>query len=357
MRISPIVNFKYFSKSDKSTNTPKAPIVSNEVSDFYKKSTPYFYPSSFVSFSSLKMRGKTSRNDFCDTSFYRDAGTLTAAVDILEKEFPQGTDIMDFACSNGEEAISTYSLFSPENADKYKFYCYDRYHKVISIANTGIHTIYSRCSSDNFLLKDSASDDGIQNYLKSNFDRLMEPISKPVDFDEEETSVSRLKELFGTKVNYFKLKDEYDDNFSFRVGDINYIQMCEPKKAGAVFFRNAFYIPTKNSDLDGFDLEELFDKTDKKQVINNIVDKIYDKLEPGGILVLGNILKDHVYIAGDQVPASEKTYLRDYCCDIYKKSPLHEALEKDNRFKPVYYTAADKPFDDVQVPTIWQKIS
>ena len=60
------------------------------------------------SFSSLKL--KNDENNYSDTCFYRDADTLDCAATLLEKTFPKGTDILDFASSNGEEAISLYSL-------------------------------------------------------------------------------------------------------------------------------------------------------------------------------------------------------------------------------------------------------
>ena len=77
-----------------------------------------------ISFKSLKA---TSEREYMHlgTSFYRDFDTLAKASLYLKEKFPEGTDIMEFAASNGEEAISLHSLINDRNNVKYKIHCYD----------------------------------------------------------------------------------------------------------------------------------------------------------------------------------------------------------------------------------------
>ena len=60
-------------------------------------------------FKSLKLTNNA--NNFSDTSFYRDPRTLADTTKHLQEAFPDGCDILDFAGSNGEEAISLSTFF------------------------------------------------------------------------------------------------------------------------------------------------------------------------------------------------------------------------------------------------------
>ena len=64
-----------------------------------------------ISFKSLKA---TSEREYMHlgTSFYRDFDTLAKASLYLKETFPEGTDIMEFAASNGEEAITLHSILN-----------------------------------------------------------------------------------------------------------------------------------------------------------------------------------------------------------------------------------------------------
>lgn len=341
----------YSSKMNNKTGTQKSNVFSKPL-----EKSIYYKANYLVPFTSLKMQASNRPNDYCDTFFYRDSYTLKKAADILMNTFPEGADIMDFACSNGEEAISFYSLINETPNSKYNFYCYDRCKKVIDLADTGIHTVYSLGSGDRFLIDRFAYDNN-SRYLKERFNNTMEEINEP-DLEINDSKFIHFMSSFPEfKIKYYKLKDEYKNLFEFENGDIHNIDTLGPEKAGAVFFRNAFYIPSENYALDEFDIKETESEVDKQEVVNEIVDKIYDKLLPGGILVLGNIIKDHIYLAGENVSNDEKIYVPGYGCYIYKNSPLHSALEKNGRFKPVVYANAAQPFEDVKVPTVWQKVN
>lgn len=354
MKIFPIKNIQLQNTKNiycSEINTNKNNIENRSLSSNSNISSDV-YKSNFLPFKSLKMRGISLNNDFCDTSFYRDADTLRQSVDVIKENFPEGTDIMDFACSNGEETISIYSLLG--HNPQYKIHGFDRCPKAIDLANAGIYSVMTKGICDSFLTGENCND---ENYdLKNKFYKIMDVVENPDFKNDESLKLVRLMNSFPEiKLKFFKLKDEHKKELSYNLGDINDIKNLGPQKVGAIYFRNAFYIPTKNYDLNEFDISEIYDKTDKKQVINDIVDKIYDKLLPGGILVLGNLLKDHVYIAGDDVPEDEKLFLPSYFCHIYKESPLHAALSKDNRFIPIYFTEGEKSC--MSVPTIWQKVS
>ena len=160
------------------------------------------------------------------------------------------------------------------------------------------------------------------------------------------------------KIKYYKLKDEHKDKIEINKGNINNIDKVLPnKKVGAVLFRNAMYIETGNFSANEFSFNEDLN-INKKEIIEKIVDKVYEKLLPGGLFILGDIEKDHVYIADNHVNDKDKIFVSDYCTFIYKNSPLWEALSKDGRFEPVLYKNVDAPVilgKEQKVPTIWRK--
>ena len=64
-----------------------------------------------INFTSLKATAE-DENKFLDTLFYRDLSSLVSFSRMMKETFPNGADIMDFACSDGEEAISIYTLLN-----------------------------------------------------------------------------------------------------------------------------------------------------------------------------------------------------------------------------------------------------
>lgn len=339
MKISAVNNFKYSNLG------------------FYSSVKPKQSPS----FSSLKL--KNDENNYSDTSFYRDMQTLANSAYMLEKTFPNGTDIIDFACSNGEEAISLYSLLN-HKSNKYKIYCYDTSDKAVELGRKGVYTVYSPKSFDYMLLPDYKFPNATQkqkaylNDLRSCFNSIMEETNKPSYEINDISYISQLEKLPDYKIRYYKLKDEHKNNIKIDKGNINNIDKLLPnKKVGAVLFRNAMYIETGNLSANEFSFSEDLN-INKKEIIERIVDKVYDKLLPGGLFILGDVEKDHVYIADNHVKEKDKIFIRGYCTSIYKNSPLWEALSKDGRFEPVLYKKVDSPVileKGEKVPTIWRK--
>ena len=98
----------------------------------------------------------------------------------------------------------------------------------------------------------------------------------------------------------------------------------------------------------------------KREILNDLINnKIYNKLDIGGILVLGNHLQEHLFIADKSVPIRD-TILFDKSRNLryMKKHPLMEALNKTGNFKPVYdgvIPGLDSE-NTYKLPLIWQKI-
>lgn len=311
-----------------------------------------------INFTSLKQT-TGNENLFIDTAFYRDLPTLLGFTKLMHEEFPNGADIMDFACSNGEEAISLYSLINDKDAPKYKIHCYDTSDKAIKLAKNSIYSV-NNYNDDYFLLY--SNNNKLKSDIKRCFNDLMEEISPPDIKLNDERYVEYVKTFnifFNEK--YFKLKDQYKHNFKFEKGDIRNILNIQPdKQVGAVFFRNALYHITSNHVFENIYDKQTIDRiwnTDKYEAIQDVVDKVYEKLLSGGFLVLGNDEKEHIYQVDKYTPKDEiffdennKEYLR-------LKSPLLKALKKDGKFKPVYTsTCKTEKMGDFKVYTIWQKV-
>ena len=162
-----------------------------------------------------------------------------------------------------------------------------------------------------------------------------------------------------------ELKNKENENkFFFRVGkilqydrlpNINDIENLYPEKqAGAILFRNAFYIPTHNLALNEYDVKVRTD-INKQENIDNIVDKVYEKLQPGGLFIMGDNEKDHVFLADEILTDAESLFIPSYFAVIYKYPPVYKALTRNNRFKPVHEKTIDSAIGKMQIFTIWQK--
>ena len=313
------------------------------------------YRANFLpAFTSLKY--KEGENNFCDTSFFRDYETLEAAAKILKRNFPHGTDILDFASSNGEEAVSLYAILNSGQKGKYKILCFDKSQNIIDIANKGVYTVYNGVSEDGFLLMDELKDKRNRK-LKAYFDKMMEEVPAPSHKINDEHFMNFISQMYEDefKIKHFKIRDKYKDNFQFNVGDINDIDKLFPdKKAGAILFRNAFYIPTHNLALNEFQSDIRTD-INKQEIIDKIVDKVYDKLLPGGLFILGDNEKDHVFISDECLTDAETLFVPSYFATIYKQPPVYKALTREHRFSPVHKKMINCAMGKMEIFTVWQK--
>ena len=352
MRISSI-NYNHILKYQ---NTPKN--VYNRKNQNSLSNTPIEYKyNGFpnITFTSLMLESEYN-NLYLDTAFYRDMPTLLSFAEQMKANFPNGADIMDFACSNGEEAVSIYSLLGD---NKYKIYCYDISDKALDLAKNNVYFVNSK-NLDSFLIVDDENN-ASTNSVKKLFYEIMEEIPQG-----KNSLPKRFLDFLGNGKKdsfekYFKIKDEYLENFKFEKADIQNIQNIMPEKqVGAIFFRNAIYNLTNNHPFDAiYDLEvlqKMWD-TDKVKVLDDFSSKIWKKLLPGGFLVLGTSAKEHIYQADKYTP--EEDIFQDYLSrDLFRSTPLlEEALKKDGKFAPVFKSVCKSIFSD-QMPVfnIWQKV-
>ncbi len=312
-----------------------------------------------------------------DSWFFRDYKTLERAAQEIKHEFPNGTNILDYACSNGEEIISMKALL-PEN--QYKIIGYDKSTHALKLANKGIYTVFSNWY-DSFLLPEEKTQGKFED-LKKYFHSVMEEITPPVEdrFINNKAGFFDIKNrITGFKEIFYKLKDNHADNIDIRRGDIQYIEKNRIPNVGAIFFRNALYQIVDNNITES--LNGTFNRSSEyqKPVIEQIkefVDKIYTKLEKGGIFVIGDHIKDHLFISdkfADQLaPENESIRFKDSIffdpetkshkanaeLKIFKNSPLEAILEKDGKFAPIGFSKTFLSPDGIKitVPTIWKKI-
>lgn len=307
-----------------------------------------------VNFSGLKASSETPYKHL-GTCFYRDLPTLSTATEIIKDIFPEGTDILDFAASNGEEAISLHTMLNDKNNVNYPIHCYDISDKAIKLANSNIHTVFS-VTPDKFLITESPNK--LYRNTSEKFHELMEETNKP-DFEINDADFNELVQDY--KVKYYKVKDEYWNNFKFEKGDIQNLSDIMPQKqVGAIFFRNAFYHLTNNHIFENvfeYNVLQKIHNTNRDEVIEEVVSKVYDKLLPGGIFVLGNDEKEHIYQA-DKFTPIEEFYFDDITDEYIRlKSPLEKALLKDGRFKPVGSSICmTSTMNSFEVNTVWQKV-
>ena len=110
----------------------------------------------------------------------------------------------------------------------------------------------------------------------------------------------------------------------------------------------------------------------KKEIIEKFVDRIHRKLENGGIFVIGDHIKDHLFLADYNLSDDEVVLFKDtpffdigdkkHVCasnlKLFKESPLKTSLEKNNRFIPVGFSKTWLTYggNKITVPTVWKKI-
>jgi|GEM_PF-2720392 len=266
--------------------------------------------------------------------FFRDLATLDIAVNYLEKTFPKGTTILDYACSNGQEALSLNMMFKDRN--KYLIQCYDTDEKSIEDAKRGEYNVATEIFGEEFLLYNNDATGKQQKELANKFEQFFD---KSGDIFDHHLSTKK-----------FKVKDSLKDNINFEQGDIKNVDSAAcGQKVGAIFFRNAFYHMLERAETMGYKCTG-----EGKTKIKDVIDKAYTRLEPGGIFVMGNCLEDSIFRANSAaVPESHlaTTVLRDCRVSILKKTPIQEMLE-GRGFTPIGYSTVN---DDFAVPTVWKK--
>ena len=312
---------------------------------------------SSINFKSYNMIDNNTGNSI-STNFYHDSEVLQKAVKIIENEFPKGTNILVYAGSNGEEALSINTLF--DKRFKYNIYSLDKSSKAIDFARKGIYAIHP-LAEDGFLVNHNSENNKqfLSKIFHTNFIETDKP-SFPVNNVSDPIYTIRFDNIDLYPQRYFIPKESFKENVSFIKEDIKDIEAFNNhQKAGAIFFRNAIYQLTDNN-LSGVfehgDRPNL--ETNKRKIIQELIDKIYNKLEMNGIFILGNHLQEHLYIADRTIPL-EDTVLVDDARNIrfMKTHPVIEALKKNGRFKPLFeFLIPGLGNNTLKLPLIWQKI-
>ena len=247
--------------------------------------------------------------------------------------FIRGAQILDHACSDSEEAISLYALLGNDR-NKFNITGIDVNKDAIRLANQEVYSLFGN-HLDSYLMPNANRNDEEQRNADA-FSKIMEPANepdKPLNISSNFYTKIAIAETKKKKQIYFKPKDEVTENLKFKTSDIYKInEECPDKKTGAIMFRNAFYHLMDNhddenifvGDAHGAMLEQLdkdfFDEEDikelssfmgggtvdkKQKTVNEIIDKIYDKLEVGSVFAVGTAASEHIFIAPDDTPDDE----------------------------------------------------
>ena len=197
-----------------------------------------------INFKSYNMIDNNTGNSI-STNFYHDSEVLQKAVKIIEKEFPKGTNILVYAGSNGEEALSINTLL--DKHFKYNIYSLDKSSRAIDFAHKGIYAIHP-LADDGFLLNLNAEENKqfLCRIFHKNF--LETKPSFPINNLSDPIYTVRFDNIDLYPQRYFIPKESIKKNVSFIKEDIKDIEAFNNhQKAGAIFFRNAIYQLTDNN--------------------------------------------------------------------------------------------------------------
>ncbi len=280
-----------------------------------------------------------------DSAFFRDYEALEKTGEILKTNFPDGAEILDYACSDGEEAISLYALLGNDR-NKFKITGIDVDKDAIRLANQGVYSLFGNYL-DSYLMPNANRNDNEQR-LSDMFYEIMEPANEPDELLNTSPNFITTIAVAEPKLRgpiYFQPKEEVKRNLEFKMGDICKInEENTDKKVGAIIFRNAFYHLLDNHDgeevfigdlhsitpevldedfFDEDEMENIFSEFDsktlneKQKIADEVVDKIYDRLEVGGVFAVGAAANEHIFIAPDDTPDDETIRFGDTAA--YKK--------------------------------------
>jgi len=233
------------------------------------------------------------------TYLFRDSPTLDYLKDYILKNFPSGTHIADFGCSDGEETYSIATMLAENNNDlRFKITGYDLSENVINKAKQGAYEF----DHLDLALVETEKYYGLENYYK---------------FDQR---ITKYRDIFrkAFDINIYKSSDcwKYDKNCKIKSGiikdsvdfkvanilDLDTNKLKLPPNTNVIIFKNAWY--------------HLAPKA-----IDEAIEKIYRVLPSKGILVVGTLGDDHTLDGREPL----------------SKFPLARKLETAG-FKPVFYS-------------------
>lgn len=296
-----------------------------------------------------KLNPKTGMS--ASTSFYHDLPTLKKAVEIIENNFPKGADILVYAGSNGEEAISIYSLL--KNPEKYSIYSIDPFKEAIDYANRGVYSIL-RLAEDGFLINENYDS---EDQLKDCFLKYMQEIEKPpYNLNNYTDTIYRIRCSGYVMEKFFSMKQQVKEGIKFLEGDIKDIESFKnDKPVGGIFFRNALYHLTDNNLIGVLQYGEKPNiDVNRRAILKDLINKIDKKLAPNGIFVMGNHTQEHLYLADNHTPFYKRATMQGI---KFMTSPPHiKALIKNGHFKSCFEQDVQVLGNKIIMPLIWQKI-
>lgn len=259
------------SEVDKNETSEKVVNLSNTINCEQNISAKHY----IANFKSDLYRSK-DYNQPLTTCFFRDMETLGQAVETIKRNFPKGATILDYACSVGKEPVSILALLDGDDRNLYDIRGLDRSSTSISYAKSGKYSA-SNMKSDSFIFKKSLiPTKESERYLR---DKLLK-ILKETKPDKDGNRTFEI-------VRKYKNKIYYEPNKNGDIFDISKLKTEKP--VGAVFFRNALYQVMKEKSNGYQDVDSpIF-------LLYDLVDDIYEKLAPGGVMVLGNCAEDKHY--------------------------------------------------------------
>lgn len=317
-----------------------------------------------------------------ETHFMRDVDSLEFTSNYIKNNFPNGTNIANYACSRGYEAYSLATLLKNSNADKkYKITGYDLIQEAVTDAKTAIFNIgQSSNLNENYLTSVWATKTQKQKEIKALFDECFEKMpDKWRQFNiydhrykhkaervnpsgqDINLTIKRLEyiHLPGDRTDdrgcyYIPKKGVFDNVIDFKIGDImNIDNDLANQKTGVVTFKNALYhIIGRDVDTYNLNLERA----------ETLFKKINSVLPTNGLFLLGSLHSDHYF---DPFRIQEKDIIiknqDGNFVKTYDKTIIHDLLYAAG-FEPAFYdkhqTAFTKGHDliEIYLPSVWKKV-
>lgn len=297
-----------------------------------------------------------------DTAFLRGEKTMRAAAKFLN-EIKEETSVLHYGGSTAEEALTNRIILKNPNC---KVVSLDIDPEAVDLARKGIHSVIVG-HNDSFLLRtDYLTEE--QKEFKAAFDKMFSPTERP-DFVLNNKYVNDPNNLIkSSDEHFFRLNDDAKEFVEIRdANEGNIFASTRKERVSALYARNFL------NQLTGNNIKKVMMGEEKPaipntKILDEIASAVYKKLDDNGWFVVGNFIGEHIFLAAVSKPGNIKmnqsalyrgmdfsTQLEVENLEIFKVSPLQAALEKGNKFKPVFFDSLEG-FPQIKVPTIWQKI-
>lgn len=345
----------------------------------YSQYSTYKAPAQKVNFGGL-LHVDPRTGNINDSWFNRDRETLKIAAGEIKTNFPNGADVLIYGCSTGEENIS-FNMLLPDS--RYRTIGYDTSADALRIGKRGVYTVFSGWY-DSYLLP-CVSKSQMKQHYPTEYQELLQLREKFRDMMYEVPACKEYKDINNKSAfmnlkytnpnfveKFYHLKKEHQSQMDLRLGNfMNVGQVRKERPVGGIFFRNGIYHLFNNN------INEIFDYNapagifrNKSLFMEHLINGVYKTLDDGGIFVLGNHIKEHLFLADETTPKenivnfcdtpffveSNEKHQKHKFLKCYKESPLLQALLKDGRFEPIGFSDVTTYHCKVKVPVIFRKV-